>query len=72
MSTNGRGSYHEAILCWKWTADGLMARSLAHRVPTGWAPSWVCVVPEGEGRPEWIPSEAFLFALADGDTAWVW
>ena len=72
MPTNGRGEYHSAILAWRWSADGLMSRSLAHRLPAGWAPSWVCVVPEAEAMPEWIPDDAHHYALAGGDTAWVW
>lgn len=71
-ATNGRGSYHEAILCWRWSADGLMSRSLAHRLPLDTMPSWVAVVPGGESRPDWIPMEALRYALADGDEAFVW
>ena len=72
MATNGKGEYNSAILVWPWRADGLMSRSLAHRLPAGVTPSWVCVVPALESRPDWIPEEALGFALADDDRAWVW
>ena len=71
-ATNGRSDYHSAILCWRWTSDGLMSRSLAHRLPVGVTPKWVCVCPAGESRPDWIPEDAVSYALADGDCAWVW
>ena len=71
-ATNGRGAYHSATLVWRWTSDGLMSLSLAHRLPAGWVPSWVAVVPALESRPDWIPEGARMYALADGDEAWVW
>ena len=72
MATNGKGEYNSAILVWRWSSDGLMSRSLAHRLPAGTVPSWVCVVPALESRPDWIPNGFISFALDGEDTAYVW
>lgn len=73
MPTNGRGDYAAAILVWRWRDGGLMARSLAHRLPVGWTPAWVAMVPEGELRPDWVPAGATAYALpGGGDTAYCW
>ena len=71
-ATNGRGDLHSAIMCWRWRPESLMARSLAHRLPPGFVPKWVALVPPVAERPEWIPESAQRYALADDDLAFVW
>ncbi len=71
-ATNGRGDLHSAIMCWRWRPESLMARSLAHRLPPGFVPRWVAMVPAPQDRPEWIPEGAKSYALHGDDTAWVW
>lgn len=33
---------------------------------------WVCVVPAGKDRPDWIPRGATLHALSHGEVAYTW
>ena len=70
-ATNGRSDYHSAILLWRWRPGALHTRQVAGRLPPGYVPTWIAVVPPVEDAPP-LPAAALRFALSDGDTAWVW
>lgn len=73
MTTHGRGSgYAHGILSWRWVNAGVLIHAaLAHRLPVGFTPTWVTMVPPTEEKPDWVDASATAYA-ADEDTYYVW
>lgn len=65
MSTSGRGHILRACMVWH-RADA----SDMQYLPGAW--TWVCVVPAGMARPDWIPNGAIAHEMHHHETAYTW